>query len=38
MAARWAPEDGDFDLIDAIAERLERRLHKMSAPNDEMTV
>jgi alkylated DNA nucleotide flippase Atl1 len=38
MAARWAPEDGDFDLIDAIAERLERRLHKMSAPDDEMTV
>lgn len=37
-AARWAPEDGDFDLIDAIAERLERRLHKMSAPDDEMTV
>lgn len=36
--ARWAPEDGDFDLIDLIAERLERRLHKMSAPNDEMTV
>ena len=38
MAARWAPEDGDFDLIDAIAERLERRLQKMSAPDDEMTV
>lgn len=38
VAARWAPEDGDFDLIDAIAERLERRLHKMSAPDDEMTV
>jgi alkylated DNA nucleotide flippase Atl1 len=36
--ARWAPVDGDFDLIDLIAERLERRLHKMSAPDDEMTV
>jgi len=38
MMARWAPEGGDFDLIDAIAERLERRLHKLSAPDDEMTV
>lgn len=38
VAARWAPEDRDFDLIDAIAERLERRLHKMSAPDDGMTV
>lgn len=38
MAARWAPEDGDFDLIDAIAGRLERQLHKMSAPDDGMTV
>jgi alkylated DNA nucleotide flippase Atl1 len=37
-SARWAPLDGDFDLIDAIAERLERTLHKMSAPDDEMTV
>jgi hypothetical protein len=37
MAARWAPEDGDFDLIDSIAEGLERRLHKLSAPDDEMT-
>jgi len=36
--ARWAPADGDFDLIDLIAERLERRLHKLSAPDDEMTV
>jgi alkylated DNA nucleotide flippase Atl1 len=38
LAARWAPADGDFDRIDAIAERLERALHKMSAPDDEMTV
>ena len=37
-AARWAPADGDFDRIDAIAERLERDLHKLSAPDDEMTV
>jgi alkylated DNA nucleotide flippase Atl1 len=37
-SARWAPSDGDFDLIDAIAERLERTLHRMSAPDDEMTV
>jgi hypothetical protein len=38
MAARWAPSDRDFDRIDAIAERLERVLHKLSAPDDEMTV
>ena len=38
MAARWAPSDGEFDRIDAIAERLERALHKLSAPDDEMTV
>lgn len=38
MTARWAPSDGDFDRIDAIAERLERELHKLSAPDDEMTV
>ncbi|MGZ4659820.1 MAG: MGMT family protein [Arthrobacter sp.] len=37
-AARWAPDDDAFDLIDAIAERLERQLHKMSAPDDGMTV
>jgi alkylated DNA nucleotide flippase Atl1 len=36
--ARWAPAEGDFDRIDRIAERLERRLHKMSVPDDEMTV
>ena len=38
MAARWAPDDGDLDRIDAVAERLERSLHKLSAPDDEMTV
>ncbi|MDQ0820159.1 alkylated DNA nucleotide flippase Atl1 [Arthrobacter sp. V4I6] len=38
MSARWAPSDADFDRIDAIAGRLERTLHKMSAPDDEMTV
>ena len=38
MAARWAPSDGEFDRIDAVAERLERSLRKLSAPDDEMTV
>ena len=38
VSARWAPSDGDFDRIDAIAERLERARHEMSAPDDEMTV
>lgn len=38
MAARWAPTEDDFDRIDAIAERLERALHILSAPDDEMTV
>ena len=37
-AARWAPAEDDFDRIDAIADRLERALHKLSAPDDEMTV
>jgi hypothetical protein len=37
-AARWAPAEGDFDRLDAIAERLDRELHKLSAPDDEMTV
>ena len=38
MAARWAPGGGEFDRIDAVAERLERSLRKLSAPDDEMTV
>jgi alkylated DNA nucleotide flippase Atl1 len=37
-AARWAPNDAEFDRIDAVADRLERTLHKLSAPDDEMTV
>lgn len=37
-SARWAPSDAEFDRVDAIAERLERSLHKLSAPDDEMTV
>ena len=37
-AGRWVPSDADFDRIDAIVERLERELHKLSVPDDEMTV
>jgi len=37
-AARWAPTDEEFDQIDAIAERLERELHTLSVPTDEMSV
>ncbi|MET1022487.1 MAG: MGMT family protein [Arthrobacter sp.] len=37
-AARWAPSDDEFDLIDEVAERLESSLHKLSVPDDEMTV
>ena len=37
-AARWAPSDGEFDRIDTVAERLERTLRRLSAPDDEMTV
>ncbi|MEW1809351.1 MGMT family protein [Pseudarthrobacter phenanthrenivorans] len=37
-AARWAPTDSDFDRIDAMAEDLERRLHKLSVPDDGMIV
>lgn len=37
-AGRWAPTDAEFDRIDAIAERLDRQLHKLSVPDDEMTV
>ncbi|WP_426996401.1 MGMT family protein [Pseudarthrobacter sp. N5] len=36
--ARWAPTESDFDIVDAIAEQLERQLHKLSAPDDEMSV
>src|SRR5215207_5077698 len=34
--ARWGP--ADFAEIDRIAERLERRLTKLSEPDDEMTL
>jgi len=37
-AARWAPSDSDFDRIDAIAEDLERRLHRLSVPDDGMSL
>ena len=37
-SGRGAPTDADFDRIDAIAERLERESHKLSVPDDEMTV
>ncbi|WP_028264895.1 MGMT family protein [Arthrobacter sp. MA-N2] len=36
--ARWAPTDRDFDSIDVISAQLERRLHKLSLPDDEMTL
>jgi alkylated DNA nucleotide flippase Atl1 len=36
-AARWAPSDADFDALDAIAERLEASLRKLSVPDDGMT-
>lgn len=32
--ARWAPTESDFDSIDAVAEELERRLHRLSVPDD----
>ncbi|MFF2344327.1 MGMT family protein [Pseudarthrobacter sp. NPDC058119] len=37
-AARWAPTDSDFDNIDAVAEDLERRLHRLSVPDDGMVL
>ncbi|ASN20980.1 MGMT family protein [Arthrobacter sp. YN] len=37
-AARWAPSDADFDQLDVISDQLERQLHKLSVPDDEMTV
>jgi alkylated DNA nucleotide flippase Atl1 len=36
-AARWVPSDTDFAALDAIAERLEASLHKLSVPDDGMT-
>ncbi|MDQ0768505.1 alkylated DNA nucleotide flippase Atl1 [Pseudarthrobacter defluvii] len=35
-AARWTPTDSDFDGVDAVAEDLERRLHRLSVPDDGM--
>ncbi|MGX5716966.1 MGMT family protein [Arthrobacter sp. MAHUQ-56] len=37
-AARWAPSDDDFDRIDAVADRLERGLHRLSVPDDGMAL
>jgi alkylated DNA nucleotide flippase Atl1 len=37
-AARWAPGEDGFDRIDAIAEHLERRLHRLSVADDGMSV
>ncbi|MFB8368691.1 MGMT family protein [Pseudarthrobacter sp. NPDC055928] len=37
-AARWTPTDTEFDQLDAIADRLERGLHKLSVADDEMSV
>lgn len=38
QAARWAPQDADFDRIDAIADLLERRVHRLSVADDGMSV
>jgi alkylated DNA nucleotide flippase Atl1 len=37
-AARWMPTDAEFDQLDAIADVLERGLHKLSVADDEMSV
>ena len=37
-AARWTPTDPEFDRMDAIAEQLERRLHRLSVADDGMSV
>jgi alkylated DNA nucleotide flippase Atl1 len=37
-AARWAPGEDEFERLDAIAERLERRLHRLSVADDGMSV
>ncbi|MFX1818734.1 MGMT family protein [Pseudarthrobacter sp. CC4] len=37
-AARWAPSDAQFDRIDVVAEMLERRLHRLSAADDGMSL
>ncbi|KNH13383.1 cysteine methyltransferase [Arthrobacter sp. ZBG10] len=38
QAARWAPLDADFDRIDAIADLLERQVHRLSVADDGMSV
>lgn len=35
--ARWTPSDADFDRIEAIAQRLDGRLHGLSVADDGMT-
>ena len=37
-AARWAPAEDELDVIDAVAEELERRLRGLSVADDGMTV
>jgi len=37
-AARWTPGEDKLDRIDAIAEQLERRLHRLSVADDGMSV
>ncbi|WPU08169.1 MGMT family protein [Pseudarthrobacter oxydans] len=37
-AARWAPSDAQFDRIDVVAGMLERRLHRLSAADDGMSL
>lgn len=37
-AARWAPSEAQFDGIDAVAGVLVRRLHRMSAADDGMSL
>ncbi|SDT44437.1 6-O-methylguanine DNA methyltransferase, DNA binding domain [Pseudarthrobacter equi] len=38
QAARWAPDGEDFDRMDAVAEQLERELHRLSVADDGMSV
>ncbi|MFJ4168328.1 MGMT family protein [Paenarthrobacter sp. NPDC089714] len=37
-SARWSPTESDFDHLDVISDQLERQLHILSVPDDEMTV
>ncbi|GAA3399993.1 MULTISPECIES: MGMT family protein [Pseudarthrobacter] len=38
QAARWAPAEDELDVIDTVAEQLERRLHGLSVADDGMSV